>query len=243
MENKTILVLGASSDVGVDYIQKNHDKYDKIIAHYFSNDKKLIELKTSIGDKLHLVCADLSKIEAVDAMILDIEKATPSIECILHLPAPKYSVTKFKKIPVASYTNSYNVQVISILKVLQKFLPKMAKAKYGKVVFMLSSCTANDPPKYVNDYVTNKYALLGMMKSLAREFADKKLNINAISPSMMDTKFLSEIPELIVAQNTESSPRKRNAQTSDIVPMIEYLLSDRAEYITGQNILISGGTS
>ncbi len=58
---------------------------------------------------------------------------------------------------------------------------------------------------------------------------------------MIETKFLSNIPDLIIEKNAQDCPMKRNAAISDIVPMIQFLLSENANYITGQNIIISGG--
>ena len=59
---------------------------------------------------------------------------------------------------------------------------------------MLTSCTTNIPPKYLASYVTSKYALLGLVKALSNEYADKGIRINGISPSMIETKFLENIP-------------------------------------------------
>jgi len=241
MDNKTILIIGASSELGLEFIRANHEKYDKIISHYFSNDADLLSIKNDIGEKIVPIQGDLSNISSIQEFIDNIAKISDDIQNILHLPAPKYKLVKFAKIPINDYVDSYNVQVLSIAMILKKFITKMSKKKYGKVVFILSSCTNNNPPKYANDYVTNKYALLGMMKSLASEYADKKLNINAISPSMMETKFLDNVPELIIHQNKENSPMKRNAEIKDIIPAIEYFLSDSSEYVTGQNIVIAGG--
>lgn len=68
-------------------------------------------------------------------------------------------------------------------------IPNMAKKKYGRIVFMLTSCTINNPPKYQSSYVTVKYALLGLMKALAVEYADRGITVNGVSPDMMETKF------------------------------------------------------
>jgi 3-oxoacyl-[acyl-carrier protein] reductase len=124
---------------------------------------------------------------------------------------------------------------------MKEILPKMAKSKYGKIVFVLSSATVNIPPKYMADYIAVKYALLGLMKSLAQEYAGGGLNINGVSPSMMETKFLAAMPGIIVEKARSAAPRGRNANTADTAASIRFLLSDAAEYITGQNLAVSGG--
>jgi len=125
--------------------------------------------------------------------------------------------------------------------VLKSFLPAMIKAKRGKIVFMLTSYVNNVPPKYQSIYVTTKYALLGLMKSLASDYADKRIQINAVSPEMIETKFLSDISEHIVEQNAASSPIGRNLNVEDVIPTLEFLLSEGSDCITGENIAITGG--
>ena len=86
-----------------------------------------------------------------------------------------------------------------------------------------------------------KYALLGLMKSLSVEYADKGIMVNGVSPDMIETKFLKDIPDLVIRQNAERSPLKRNLTIEDVVPTFDFLLSDAADTITGQNIGITGG--
>ena len=117
----------------------------------------------------------------------------------------------------------------------------MAKNKFGKIVVMLTSYTTNIPPKYLASYVTSKYALLGLVKALANEYSDKGIKINGISPSMIETKFLQSIPELIVKQNAMNSPTGSNLSVDDVIPMFKFLLSDESNSITGQNIAITNG--
>ena len=122
------------------------------------------------------------------------------------------------------------------------FVPTMAKRKYGKVVVVLSSAVTGTLPVYLNAYNTAKYALLGCMKSLAVEYADRNVQINAVSPGMMETKFLDGLSHLVVEKEAADHPLGRNASVEDVTPVIELLLSDKSGYITGQSILISGGS-
>ena len=97
------------------------------------------------------------------------------------------------------------------------------------------------PPKALSHYTTIKYALLGLVKSLASEYADKCIRINAVSPSMTETKFLSNINEKLIEISAQNNPLNRNATPSDIVPAVKFLLSGDASFINGANIPITGG--
>lgn len=242
MTNKILFIVGASSDFGRELIIRYSNEYDVILAHYNKSKEELEKLQNTIGPKLHLIQADLLDETSTNEMLFLIRERYGIPTHIVHLPADKVEYSKLPKTNWDQIQKAVDLQVKSAYNILQNIIPEMAKQKYGRVVFILTSYTCdNYPPKYMLPYVTSKYMLLGMMKALAADYADKNITINAVSPSMTQTKFLQDIPKFITEQTAASHPLKRLAQVDDVVPMIQFLLSDDAGYITGQNILISGG--
>lgn len=65
--------------------------------------------------------------------------------------------------------------------------------------------------------------------------------VNAVSPDMMETKFLSELPDLIIEQSAKNNPLGRNIYVQEVIPTMEYLLSEGSNIVTGQNIGVTGG--
>lgn len=238
---KKILILGASSDIGIALIKGIHTKYEVVIAHYNSSFIELANLHKELGDKLQTVKADFSNESDTDEFIRYVKEKYAYVDHIVHLPAQRIIPRKFVKSVWGDMLLDINVQLGSVYKISQNFIPEMSKNKKGKLVFVLSSYTVITP-KFMTPYTTIKYALLGLMKSLATEYADKNININAVSPSMIETKFLEDTPRLVIEQSAIENPMKRNACVCDIVPLISFLLSEEADYITGQNIVISGGS-
>ena len=117
----------------------------------------------------------------------------------------------------------------------------MAKNRYGKIVVMLSSVTKGLPPKYLSQYTTVKYALMGFLNALVSEYKEKGININAVSPTMVETSFLEKIDNRIVEMNAMNSGMKRNVKSEEVASAIDYLMSDEADYINGLNLGITGG--
>ena len=118
----------------------------------------------------------------------------------------------------------------------------MKKQKRGKIVFMLSHQTVNQPAlKYAAAYACGKFAMLGLMKKLSIEYAASGITVNGVSPSMIETKFIVGIPELLIEKSASESPLKRNLTVGDVIPTFEYLLSPAADCVTGQNIAVTGG--
>lgn len=241
-DKKILLVTGASSDIGMGLIRKVYRNYSIVLAHYRTENDQLLQLQDDIGkERCLLIKADFSEPEDIARLISDIREADLIPDHIVHLPAPKAFNKKFHKCTLAEYRQELQISFLSIEEILRTFIPYMSKNRYGKIILMLSSCCINNPPKYQAPYVTTKYALMGLMKSLSVEYADKGITVNAVSPDMIETKFLSEVPDLIIETNAAAGPTGRNLQVEDVTPAIQFLLSEDADMITGTNITITGG--
>lgn len=241
MNEKILLVTGASSDIGTNLIKRIYKDYDYIIAHHIGDDSKLQELKTEIGDKLILLKGNFLNEEDTYKFVEEIKNMNKIPTHIVHLPAGKFENIKFNKINWEKFQTDINIALRSLVIILNQIIPVMSKNKFGKIIVMLTSCTTNIPPKYLASYVTSKYALLGFVKAISAEYSDKGIRINGISPTMIETKFLENIPELIVKQNAMNSTTGENLKIEDVIPMFEFLLSDKSNSITGQNIAITNG--
>ncbi len=241
-DKKVLFVTGASSDIGIKIISEICGNYDVIWAHYNHENKALLNLKSQCGDKLILIQADFSDLDSINVMTERIAESGDYPDHIIHLSAPKFRIQKFVKESIEAFRNDYFVSVDSIMIILKKFIPYMVKKKRGKIIFALTANVIGIPAKFQSSYTVSKYALLGLMKSLAVEYSDKGINVNAVSPSMINTKFLSEIPDLVIEQTAENSPMKRNLNVDEVTPMFRFLLSQEGDRITGENIAITGGS-
>lgn len=243
MENKIYLITGSTSDIGVALIKSLElNANDIIIAHYFTSKTKIEAIKNITRAKLIPVQADLSQENLNSEFVGKIKALSLCPTHIVHLVANPIKFQKFKDFEWNDFKISIITQIKSAYEIMHEFLPKMGKRKKGRIVFILTSNTLNIPTKYAIDYVTIKYALLGFMKALAVEYADKGICINAVSPSMIETKFLTNVNEKIIEMNAMRNPMKRNATVNDVIPTIKFLLSDDNNYMTGINIPVTGGS-
>ncbi len=242
--NKILLITGASSEVGVKLANNIYNNYSAVLLQYRNMNNELEKIINTIKRSKIIVIplqCDLYVLEQVYNMIEKIKNSKMIPNNIVHFPAPKAYNKQFHKDRWENFNNGWEVSVRSIVEILKAFLPFMIEEHYGRIVFMLTSYTKNCPPKYQSSYVTVKYALLGLMKSLAVEYADKGITINGISPNMMETKFLSALPSMIIEKNAQNSPIGRNVYIDEILPFISYMLSDIGAAMIGQNICINGG--
>ncbi len=159
----------------------------------------------------------------------------------VHLPALQVVNTRFRNFDAARFERDFSLQVRSALQLCQAFVPAMAKARFGRVLFVLTSYLLGLPPKNVAAYVTAKSALQGLARSLASEYAAQGVTVNCVAPGMIETGFLSNTSNLIVEANARANPMGRNATVADVVPAMCFLLGDGAGYITGVTLPITGG--
>ena len=239
---KRYLLLGASSDLCCSFLRRHRwQEDDAIVAQYFCNAEELKKIAQEIPAQMRLIQADFrAEVSTVAfANSLKSDKFIPTH--ILHVPAVPIENQRFTEISWSNAENQMAVQCRALIVVLQAFIKQMAKAKQGKIVIGLSSCTINVPPKYLASYVMAKYALMGLGKAIAAEYAPKNIQVNMVSPSMMETKFLRNMHEQVVQQSAAGNPAKRNVTPEDVVGVIEYLFSDANTFITGVNIPVTGG--
>jgi NAD(P)-dependent dehydrogenase (short-subunit alcohol dehydrogenase family) len=241
MPSDLILVTGASSDIGMALLRLLLTTTDtRILAHCHSNREKLDALAIEFIHRVEVLQADLSNPSSTQVLaqqLVDLDTPTGFV----HLPALRLAPERFTKVRWELLERDLFVQVGSAVVLLQKLLPRMTKLRRARVVFMLTSSVHGIPPKFLSQYTMVKYAQLGLMRSLAAEYAATPVRINAVSPSMVETKFLQDLSDLAVQAAAAGHPLGRNAQPHDIVGAIRFLLSEEADFISGVTLPVAGG--
>ncbi|MEG0769541.1 MAG: SDR family oxidoreductase [Ruthenibacterium sp.] len=237
------LITGASSDVGTALIERIYQEGDLFIAQGSGDLAHLAPLCQKYKGAIRTYDVDLTDPAKLALFLDDVAAHCPTPTHLVHLPALRVVNTKFKNFDEERFELDMSVQIRSAVKICKAFLPKMAKEKRGRVLFMLTSYLLGVPPKNTAAYIMVKSALQGLAKSLAADYAPFGITVNCVMPSMMETKFLAETSDLIVQASAEANPMKRNARVSDVVPAMEFLLGEDAGFITGVVLPVTGGSA
>lgn len=240
---KIYLILGASSDIGVCLIEElvRKDSSAVILAHYHSSREGINEIVNKYSEAdIRLYKADLSNLNDVQILIDDISKEKLYPTHIINFSASAYRFNRLCDFEVDRLQKDMNIQVYSFGIICKSFIPFMAENKNGRIVAMLSAATKGVPPKNTTEYTIVKYAVWGLLKSLAADYGDMGVCINGISPGMIETKFIKGIGRKIKEFNAEKSPQHRNLQIDDVLPAIMFLLSDSCTYMNGTNLNLTG---
>jgi 3-oxoacyl-[acyl-carrier protein] reductase len=244
MSKEILLVTGASSDIGLALIRRvvSTRKDCVVLAHHHASGERLEELRKTLGtDSIFPVQADFSSGASTLVMAEQVMREFGAPSQIVHLPGLKLVYERFTKFNWEHFEADLNIQVRSAVILLKRFLPAMAKLPNAKVVFVLSSVTREVPPKFLSMYGIVKQAQLGLMRALASEYGETGLRVNAVSPGMVDTRFLDNVPDMIKQMGAASSPGGRNAQPEDVVNVVEFLLSAECGNVNGIELPVTGG--
>jgi len=193
-------------------------------------------------ERVHKVEADFASLAEVDRLAEEVTAQHGVPDLLVYLPAAKLRYERFIKFDMEHFDRDLTIQVRGAVVLLRRLLPAMAKKPRAKVVFVLSSVTRGVPPKFMAMYTVVKQAQLGLMRALASEYAATGVTINAVSPSMIETRFLDDIPGLAREMSAKAAPRDRNARTEDVVGSIMYLLSSDSDFVTGIELPVTGGS-
>lgn len=116
----------------------------------------------------------------------------------------------------------------------------MARKRWGRIVNVTSVIGLMGNAGQVN-YAAAKAGILGLTKSLAKELASRSVTCNAVAPGFIETDMTADLDEEVTKQILTRIPLKRFGKAEDIANMIDFLCSDRANYITGQVFTVDGG--
>jgi 3-oxoacyl-[acyl-carrier protein] reductase len=248
MSHDCALVTGASSDIGMDLVRRlARDGAGRILCHYHTGEARVSQLQDELGSVIVPMRADLSSASSVGELLAMIRKEEVMPTAVVHLPASKVRYERFRKAGLALLENDWRIQVTSLMAILQTCLPRHKPSgdehPRGSIVLVLSSVTLGIPPKFLSLYTVVKYAQLGLMRALAAEYAEYGVSVNAVSPSMINTPLLSEVPRHVIEMSAAQQPMGRNVSVSDVTAAIAYLLSPSAAFVSGANIPVAGGSA
>ena len=237
LENKKIIVTGASGGIGNSIIEKLNEFGANILASG-TRIEKLEELKSRFI-KVKILKFDISQSDKIEEFIENAYKELGGLDCIVNNAgitqdnlAIRMSIDEWKKVIDINLTSTF---------LLSKFaIKKMLKNKSGKIV-NISSIVGHTGNLGQANYTASKAGIVAMSKSLAIEYAKKNININCISPGFIKTAMTDKIDEKFKEVIISKIPSARLGEPKDIANAVLFLLSNQAEYINGETLHVNGG--
>ena len=238
LENKNIIVTGASGGIGNSIIKRLNETGANILASG-TRIEKLEELKKKY-EKIKILKFDISQSEKIEEFI---ENATNELGGSLYGIINNAGITQDNlaiRMSLEEWQKVININLTSTF-LLSKFaIKKMLKNKSGKIV-NITSVVGHTGNLGQANYTASKAGIVAMSKSLAIEYAKKNININCISPGFIKTAMTDKIDEKFKEVIISKIPSARLGDPDDIANAVLFLSSDQSDYINGETIHVNGG--
>ncbi len=238
LENKTILVTGASSGIGKAAAIECSKMGAKVIITARNEERLSQTLSELEGEDHKMILCDLNNEEAIDQLVADI----PEIHGLIN-NAGFTKILPVQFISSEDINSILQVNTVAPMILLQKLLKKKKLKKGSSVVFTSSMAGLGFSTVGNSMYTASKGAISAFIRCIALELAPKSIRVNAVCPAMVDTGILESgtVTKEQLEADMKNYPLGRYGKPNDIAWAMIYLLSDASGWITGDNLIIDGG--
>lgn len=243
MKNRTVLITGATGQLGRVMAKKFAECNADVIIHYNRNSDKATDLAgeiESLGRKAWIVQADITDQQSVNRMRDDIAKNFKMPDIIVDNAVIQYEWKDLLEQDIADYYSQFESCVMQTVYMTKAFVPNMKEKNWGRVICINTECAAMAEP-HCSAYTSAKRGLDGIVRVLAKEVGEYGITVNQVAPgwtiSYRDRDAGTEKQE----EYDSTVPLKRRGTDSEIANMVVFLASDLASFTTGAYIPVSGG--
>ncbi len=238
------VVTGASRGIGAEIARTLAKSGYAVAVNYFRSADRARQVVREIelaGGVACSVQADVRDAESVAALMEQVVQTLGPPRVLVNAAVGELINRPLGELCWADFENHMAYQVKAVLQLCQAVYPAMKAAGGGAVVNILSQVTTGVPATGMADYVCAKYALLGLSKAMAAEWADAHIRVNMVSPGLTRTELTEHLQERVFKMEAARNPLKRIATPSDVAHAVAYLVADEASFLTGVNLLVAGG--
>ena len=201
--------------------------------------KETLAAIEAVGGKGELVRCDVTDSKSVDAVMADLHKRLGRLDILVN-NAGIARDQLLLRVSDEDIQKTYAVNVTGSIYCARAAIRPMMRAKHGRIINLASVVAElGNPGQAV--YASSKAALIGLTKTLAREYASRGVTVNAVAPGYIDTDMTRNLPEEAKKYMLGQVPLGRVGTPDDVAAAVLFLCSDEAGYITGQVLRVNGG--
>ena len=238
LSGKTALVTGASGGIGSQIVTALHAQGATVILHGTRADR-LASLKEGLGDRAYYLPADLSDRKAVLKMMETATELAGPVDILVN----NAGITRdnlFMRMKNEDWDDVLAINMTSSMLLCRSAIRSMMKARWGRIISISSIVGVTGNPGQTN-YAASKAGMIGFSKSLAAEVASRGVTVNVIAPGFIETSMTAVLSESQREALVEKIPMGKIGSPKDVANCVEFLVSDKSEYVTGQTIHVNGG--
>lgn len=228
---RTVLVTGGSRGIGLACARAFAGSGHRVAATFAS---------TPLDEPgLLAVKCDVSVPSDVDAAVEQVESELGRVEILVS----NAGITRdglLVRMSEEDFADVLDTNLTAAWRLAKRVVPGMMRARWGRLVFVSSVGAFLGGPGQSN-YASSKAGLIGLARSIAREYAARGITANVVAPGPIDTDMLRVLPDTTRAEIAGLTPVGRLGAPDEVASAIQYLASDEAAFVTGAVLPVDGG--
>jgi len=243
LKNKTAVITGCNRGIGFSIMETFCKNGATVIACVRKTNKEFEKNVENIikkyGKKIHIVIFDLENEEELDNSLSTIKNLEENIDILVN-NAGINQISLFQMTTLKSFRKVFETNFFSIVNFTQKMLKILKKNNFSKIINIASNAAdLSDAGR--SAYAPSKAALISLTKVLSKELGVNKINVNAVSPGLVNTDMMKNTPKKAIEEALSRTPLKKVAEPIDVAKTVLYLASDDSNHISGEIINVTGG--
>jgi NAD(P)-dependent dehydrogenase (short-subunit alcohol dehydrogenase family) len=245
-DGRVAIITGAGRGIGQSYAKSLAEEGAKIcVTDIIDTDNTVNIIKQAGGEAIGVHC-DVLKRDEIDAMVASTIEAFGKVDIMVTNAAlfADLEQKSFMEISEDEWDRVMQVNIRGVFSCVKAVVPEMRKNKYGKIVNISSGTVFKGSPMLLH-YVSSKGAMIAFTRALAREVGDDNICVNALAPGLtMSEKVIGDEQwEAVKDANAATRAFKREELPEDLVGAMKFLCSSDSDFMTGQTMLVDGGSA
>ena len=238
LTGKTALVTGASGGIGGAIARMLHQQGATVAVSGTRRDA-LEVLASGFGGRIHVLPCDLADKDAVEALVPKCEETMGKLD-ILVANAGITRDNLLVQLSDQAWDDVIAVNLTATFRLARAAVKTMMRRRYGRVIGITSVVGVTGNPGQAN-YTAAKAGMIGMIKSIAQEYAKRGVTANCVAPGFIASAMTEKLNEKQREAILSRVPANRLGTGADVAAAVVYLASDEAAYVTGQTLHVNGG--
>lgn len=239
LAGKRVLVTGASGEVGGAICRALAAAGCRLVM-WGRNLERLQQLAQTLSEHAaSLQAVDLLDVQQIETGLSQSMKEG-AIDGFVHAAAAPLNLVDIGDQRNYGYLHAHwQVEVAAFQRIAQELVARMQPG--GFIITVLAQATLDAPPPKMSAYVAAKMGAWGLVRAMAAELGPKGIRCNAVSPGLIETPYIKDMPVLVKQVEAASNPMRRLCSVEDVANAVQFLAGPQAAYLNGVNLPVTGG--